>query len=95
MAERTHLERARGRLRRASDVADRPIQTQLDSIEEGLFEELDGVRTQDEPGPKVDHVVEIEEKLEGLQAEVEDPTTKERIEEAREHCLTYLKETTS
>ena len=95
LTERTHLDRAREQLRLASDVADRPTQTQLDSLEEGLLEELEGERTQVEPDPKIDHVVEIEEKLDELQMDVSEPEVKERIERAREHCLSYLRETTS
>ena len=47
-----------------------------------------------EPDPKIDHVVEIEEKLDELQMDASEPVVKERIERARKHCLSYLRETT-
>lgn len=88
MADEIELERAREELRHASDAADRPIQEQLDSIQEGIFEELGGDRTQNEPGPKVDRIAELIEKLEGLSEEASgDPAR--RIDQAREHCLAY------
>ncbi|WP_254767051.1 DUF7553 family protein [Salinilacihabitans rarus] len=93
MGEADSLERAREELRRASDAADRPVQTQVDSLQEGLAEELDGARTQDDPGPKVDRVSEVAEKLAGLEDEAEGDAA-ERIEEAREYCLAYLRERT-
>lgn len=93
MADENRLERAREELRRASDAADRPIQEQLDSIQEGIFEELDGGRTQDEPEPKVDRIAELLEKLEGLSEEASGETTR-RIDRARDHCLAYQRQRT-
>lgn len=54
MADEILLEQAREELRRASDAADHPIQEQLDSIQKGIFEEMDGHCTQNEPEAKVD-----------------------------------------
>ncbi|MFC7215485.1 hypothetical protein ACFQO4_15515 [Saliphagus sp. GCM10025334] len=89
-AETTHLERAREHLRRASDVADRPVQEQADSIQEGLDEELEGRRTQDEPGPKTDRIAELIETLDGLESETSGEAG-ERIARAREACVEYQK----
>lgn len=93
MADETELQRARSELQRASDAADRPIQEQLDSIQEGIFEELAGEHTQGEPGPKVDRVAELVEKLSGLEEEASGEA-RERIERAQEHCLTYQRQRT-
>lgn len=89
MPDRSHLERAREELRRASDAADRPVQTQLDSVQEGIFEEVDGERTQDEPEPKADRIAELADKLGGL-AEETSGETRDRIDRARTHCLEYV-----
>ena len=86
-----HLERAREHLRRASDLADRPIQTQVDSIQEGLAEELAGERTQDDPGPKVNRIAGVIDKLEGLEQEAS-MAVRPRLIHAREACVAYQKE---
>lgn len=91
MSEESHLERARDELRRASDAADRTIQNQVDSIVEGLDEEQDGHRTQDEPGPKADRVAELTKKLGGLEDEAEGAAA-DHIAAARDHCREYLDE---
>lgn len=89
MSDRVALERAREQLKRASDDADRPIQTQLDSIQEGLREEIGGVRTQTDSAPKPDRIAELVEKLGGLEEKASGPARR-RIERARRHCLEYL-----
>ncbi|UTF53611.1 DUF7553 family protein [Natronosalvus rutilus] len=88
--ETTHFERAREHLRRASDAADRTVQEQADSIQEGLDEELEGHRTQDEPGPKTDRIAELIETLDGLESEASGEAG-ERIARAREACIEYQK----
>lgn len=93
MADENQLERAREELRRASDAADRPIQEQLDSIQEGIFEELDGRRTQDDPEPKVDRIAELLEKLKGLEEKAPEEVSR-RIRRTREYCLAYQRQRT-
>ena len=85
------LDRARDELQRAMDDADATVRTQLESLEAGLSEEESGEITQDEPGPKVDRVVEVMEKLEGLTAEVDDRSVAERVERAHDLLAVYLK----
>lgn len=89
-AETSHLERAREHLRRASDAADRTVQEQADSVQEGLDEELEGHRTQDEPGPKTDRIAELIKKLDGLESEASGEAG-ERLARAREACVEYQK----
>ena len=86
----SHLERARDHLRRASDAADRTVQEQADSLQEGLAEELDGHRTGDEPGPKPDRIAEVIEKLDALEGEA-DGTASAHLERARSACVEYQK----
>lgn len=86
------LERAREEMRRASDDAGRVVQEQLNTIELGIFEEDEGDLTREEPGPKVDRIVEIVQKLDGLAEEAEDEAVAERIENARDLLESYLEE---
>ena len=86
-----HLKRVRERLQHATAGADRPIQTQLNSITAGVYEEQDGTLTQREPDPKDDRIMELAEKLDGLAEEASGQTV-EHIENARDHCLAYLAE---
>ena len=86
-----HLERAREQLRRASDSAGGIVQKQVNSVEEGVFEEGEGDKTQEGPA-KVDRIVEMVDKLEGLEDEAEKETTSDRIVDARKHLRTYLRE---
>lgn len=82
------LRAAYDELERANEHASRTVRQQLNSIEEGMFEELDGERTQAEPGPKADRIAELEKKLDGLADEAEDPTHA-HIAQAREHLRSY------
>lgn len=84
-----HLDRAREHLRAGSDAADRPVQTQLDSLEAGLLEEQDGELTEGESPPKDDRIAEVAEKLEGL-AEQASGEPADRLRRARDHLLRYL-----
>lgn len=84
------LERAREEIRWASDHGGRVVQQQLDTIELGIFEEDEGDLTREEPGPKVDRIVELRKKLDGLAEETEDPEVAARIENARDHLKSYL-----
>lgn len=87
-----HLERARENLRRASGVATGEVHTQLESIQEGISEEEGGTSTQDEPGPKADHIAELVEKLERLAGEVENEDTEAYIENAVHHLEDYVQD---
>lgn len=69
-----HLRRAHEELETAERNADRQVREQLQSIDQGVFEEQDGVRTQDDPGPKPDRIAELREKLERLEERADEPT---------------------
>ena len=86
-----HLKRVRERLQAATETADRPVDTQLNSITAGVFEEQEGHLTQSDPGPKVDRIVELAEKLDGLTEEASGETV-DHIRKARDHCLEYVDE---
>lgn len=85
------LDRARQELQWASEHADAHVQTQLESLEGGLFEEEEGAITKDDPGPKVDRVVEVMEKLDELEGEADHPDVAERIGSASDLLEAYLK----
>lgn len=85
------LDRARDELQRAMDDADAQVQTQLESLDSGIFEEESGDITQADPGPKVDRVSEVMEKLEGLESEVDDRSVAEHIDTAQDLLAAYLK----
>lgn len=84
------LDRARDELQRAMDDADATVHTQLESLEDGIFEEESGDATRDDPGPKIDRVVEVKEKLDGLAAEVDDRAVVEHLETAHDLLDAYL-----
>ena len=85
------LDRAREELQRAMDNADSHVHTQLESLEGGIFEEESGNITKEEPDPKVDRVVEVVEKLEGLQAEADHAEVADHIGTAHDLLEAYLK----
>lgn len=87
-----HLDRARESLRRASEHATGEVHTQLDSMQEGIFEEEEGNSTQDQPGPKVDRIEELVEKLERLADRVENAETEANVENAIHHLREYMKD---
>lgn len=87
-----HLDRARESIRKASETAPGPDHTQLNSIDRGVFEEEGGETTQDEPGPKIDRVVELTEKLDGLDEEIDDEETRAHVEDAIHHLQSYMAE---
>lgn len=86
-----HLKRVRERLQHATSTAERPIDTQLNSITAGVFEEQDGDLTQSDPEPKPDRIAEIAEKLDGLADEATGETA-DHVRIARDHCLEYVDE---
>lgn len=86
-----HLKRVRERLQAATDGADRSIDTQLNSITAGVYEEQDGDLTQSEPGPKDDRIAELATKLDELAGEASGETV-DHIRVARDHCVAYLEE---
>lgn len=82
---------AEAELERASDAAGGRLREQLHAIDEGVFEEVGGERTQDDPGPKADRIAELADKLGGLAEEAEEPA-RSHVERAREHLLASQKE---
>lgn len=88
---RKRLDRARENVEWATEQADANVQTQLESLEGGIFEEESGNHTQEEPGPKIDRIVEVMEKLDALEAEASNPDVSERIGTAHDLLETYLK----
>ena len=84
------LDRARDELQRAMDTADAHVHTQLESLEEGLSEEEAGDTTKDEPGPKVDRVVEVKQKLGALEEETDHPTVADHVGNAHDLLDAYL-----
>lgn len=90
-APEEHLKRVRERLQQATDSADRPVKTQLNSVTAGVFEEQEGDLTQSNPGPKLDRIVEVAEKLDGLAEEASGETV-DHILAARNHSLEYVEE---
>lgn len=87
-----HLDEAREKITKASEIAEGPVHTQLNSLRRGIFQEEGGDTTQDEPGPKIERVSEVADKLDGLDADVEDERTRAYIEEALDHVYAYMDE---
>lgn len=85
------LSEARDALRRASDRVEREDHEQLLSIEEGLAELVDGEKTGD-AGPHLDNLRELEQKLLGLEGEIEDDVASDRVATARERIAAYRDE---
>lgn len=81
----TDVAAAREELERASDAADGEIQRQLNSIEEGLMELTEGDKVEGEGGVHPERVAELEDKLTGLSAELDDQTIVRHIESALDH----------
>lgn len=86
------LDRALEELELAASEASSVVQTQLHSIDEGVFEEDEGASTQEDPGPKVDRLAELSAKLQGLEDEANDDGVRRHITAAREHVQAYLKQ---
>lgn len=86
-----NLERARAEIEAAADHAGRVVQTQLHSIDEGIFEEETGDKTSDQPGPKPDRLAELLDKLEGLQEEAQGEAV-DRMEAAEDAIRAYMKD---
>lgn len=72
------------------DNADSHVHTQLESLESGISQE-EGDDATDDPGPKVDRVVEVMEKLDGLEEEADHGDVAERIGNAHDLLEAYLK----
>lgn len=85
------LRRAHDEIELARESAESVVRKQLESIDQGVFEEAGGNRTQQEPGPKADRIAEIEEKLAGLEDEAGEPTST-HIAHAREHLRGFRDE---
>ncbi|WP_232702683.1 DUF7553 family protein [Halobacterium wangiae] len=86
-----HLERARADLRRASEQASGPVQTQLDSLQNGIGAEDERETAADGPDSTVDRIAEVAEKLDALSEELENAETRAAVESAVDHLREYLK----
>lgn len=91
--EQRNLDRARESLQQAREAAggDGVVRTQLDSIQEGVFEEDIGDKTREHSDPKIDRIAEMRNKLSGLEEEANDAETIEHISDARENLRQYMK----
>jgi hypothetical protein len=89
--DRDRLYRARQELGWATEHADANVRTQLESVEDGIFEEECGDVTQTDPGPKNDRIVAVMEKLDGLEAAADHRDVAERIGTAHDLLEAYLK----
>jgi len=87
-----HLELAREELGRASEQAGGPVQTQLDSLQNGIGAEDDRETHGDGPDSTVDRIAEVADKLDGLEEEVESTETQAYIDSAVDHLREYLTE---
>lgn len=85
------LDRARDELQVARERAGAPLQEQLETLEAGILEEESGDATQTEPGPKIDRVVEVKKKLDGLEDEADERDVRTSIGNARDLLEAYLK----
>lgn len=85
------LDAALEELEFAMERSSATVETQLHSLDEAIFEEDEGESTQLEPGPKVDRIAEMSEKLQGLEEEAEQDDARKHIVTAREHLQAYLK----
>ena len=88
--EQRHLKRARGALATAREHSSGTMQEQLGSIADGILEEDTGERTQEHPGPKIDRVAEVRDKLGGLEEKAESTAVSTHIAEARDHLREYM-----
>lgn len=86
-----HLDRARDNINEASERAPGPVHTQLNSITRGIFEE-EAEGTTEGSGPKIDRITEVIEKIEGLEAELDDEKTEELLVDARHHLREYVRD---
>lgn len=82
------LSAARTELQAASDDAKAHVREQLQSIDEGLGELVDGEKTND-AGPHLDRLRELEQKLLGLEDEIEDDVVRERVDAAKDTIAEY------
>lgn len=85
------LEYAREELELAADRATGTVETRLQSVGDGIYEEESGEHTRSEPGPKVDRIAEMDETLADLDARADDAEVRERVATAREALRTYRK----
>ncbi len=90
MVRRERLERARGELQQAATEASASVQTQLESIDSGIFTEESGDTAHDSE-PKIDRIVEVNKKLDALTEEAEKQAVKQRMSRAQELLDAYLK----
>lgn len=90
-----HLRRAREEIQAAADAADGEMQEQLRSIDEGLMELTEGDKVEDDDPPRLDHLAELEEKLDGVADEkATEPDVRDGVERARDSIRAYRDERT-
>ncbi|WP_458210464.1 DUF7553 family protein [Haladaptatus sp. NG-SE-30] len=87
-----HLQGARENIRLASDTADGEVQTNLNSLDEGLGDLTEeGKTSTGEPADEADRFEELEEKLRGLIDET-DGETETALQDARDELDAYRRE---
>lgn len=84
------IAKAREELDRANDVANGERRRQVNSIQEGLMELTEGDKMEGEGGPRPDRLEELEAKLDGLSAEVENRELASYLENALDHLDTAV-----
>ena len=82
------LSAARTELRAAADDAAAHVREQLHSVDEGLAELVDGEKTEG-AGPHLDRLRELEQKLLGLEDEIENDVVRERVDAATDSIAEY------
>lgn len=92
IGDENELDRAREAIDEASEHASGRIHEQLESLTAGIFEEEGGHHTQDDPGPKVDRIAEVAEKLDALAENANEQEVREGILAARDHLRQYMKD---
>jgi hypothetical protein len=85
------LSEARTALQRASDRVERQDHEQLLSVDEGLAELVEGEKTSD-AGPHLDNLRELEQKLSGLEDEIDDDVASDHVATARERIAEHRDE---
>ena len=82
------LSAARTELQAASDDAKAHVREQLHSVDEGLAELVEGEKT-DDAEPHLDRLRELEQKLLGLEDEIENDVVRERVDAATDNIAEY------
>jgi hypothetical protein len=85
------LSEVRTAIQRASDRVERQDHEQLRSIDEGITELVEGEKTND-AGPQLDNLRELEQKLSGLEDEIDDDVASDHVATARKRIAEYRDE---